>query len=709
MDAEAIYRQLLTQDPDNADALHLLGALAGQCGKPEPGIRLIRQAIALRPRYPEAVRNLAVLLAQAGRYDESLAAYQELREYWPESTDILADYANVLVMADRYDEAIPLLVEVLKLREDLPEVHRNLAIAYRKTGKIDLAIAEAAESVRLHPRYAEGHYEHGLALVAAGRLDEAIEEYRTAVSCKPTLEQAHLNLGKTLGDVGRTTEAIEVYELAVKIVPGSGDLYYNLAQLLRVEERFREAADAYNAAIRLKPDNAAGYAYLAMTLCRLNRTDEAEAAVQQARRLAPDTTITLIAQGEVALNKLDPATAIAYFRQATEKQPDDYDPWCRLGTALLSQGAFDEAARCFRKALELRPDLVSTYQNLARTGVSAVGDAEVAKLLQTLQNEDIAAEDRAGAEFALGKSADEANHYDEAFEHYINGNEIVKKARAARGVIYFPEKFTAMVDEMVDVYTPEYFQARRDWGDPSDIPVFIVGMPRSGTTLVHQIAASHQAVHGAGELTYIRDIAGSLGGNDAREAALGWTREKIRSNAEMHLARLRAMGPDALRIVDKLPENVIFLGLISVMYPNARVIFCRRDPRDTCLSNYFQNFTGILYSFDLANCGHHLVHTYRLMDHFLKVLPLKHMEMQYEELVADLEGQSRRLIDFLGLPWDPACLEFHRTDTGVLTASMWQVRQPVYSSSVGRWRKYEKFLGPMLEKLKGLPPGVMKD
>jgi hypothetical protein len=235
--------------------------------------------------------------------------------------------------------------------------------------------------------------------------------------------------------------------------------------------------------------------------------------------------------------------------------------------------------------------------------------------------------------------------------------------------------------------------------------VFIVGMPRSGTTLVEQIAASHPAVFGADELADIGRLAAALSQGDAANPIIGWDSNRIAQAAAAYLEHLKLLGPNASRVTDKMPGNVFQLGLIATLFPRARVIFCQRDPRDTCLSCYFQWFPSsrLLYTYDLADCAHQYLQTQRITAHWLKVLPLQMMEVQYEELVADQENQSRRLIDFLGLPWDPACLQFHKTRRTVTTASVWQVRQPMYNRSAGRWRNYQRHLGPLLEVLNSDP------
>jgi hypothetical protein len=230
--------------------------------------------------------------------------------------------------------------------------------------------------------------------------------------------------------------------------------------------------------------------------------------------------------------------------------------------------------------------------------------------------------------------------------------------------------------------------------------VFIVGMPRSGTTLVHQIAASHPLVHGAGELNNLAQVAESLdaAGEEFKEPSIYPPR--VRDAAWEYLWRLGALQPGAARVLDKMPGNLHLVAQIALMFPRARVILCRRDARDTCLSCYFQGFaSGNIFSFDLRDCGHYHVQNMRLMDHWLKAQPLRMLEVHYEDVTRDLEGQSRRLIDFLGLDWDSRCLEFHQAKTTVLTSSVWQVRQPIYQQSVGRWRHYESHLGPLIEAL----------
>jgi hypothetical protein len=313
------------------------------------------------------------------------------------------------------------------------------------------------------------------------------------------------------------------------------------------------------------------------------------------------------------------------------------------------------------------------------------------------------------AGFALGKLLDEAERFDEAFAAYAHANTLFRKDRAAAGEQYDAAKMRRTVDWIIECFTPAFFAERRGWGNLSELPVFIVGMPRSGTTLVEQIAASHPAVYGAGELRDVEKLSVGLADRNDRAAGWQWDAASTAAAANAHVERLRSLAGDggrgnAIRVTDKMPGNLLHLGLIACLFPKARVIVCRREPRDNCLSCFFQHFARKdphLYSYDLVDCGREYIEMDRLVDHWTGSPPLKMLELRYEELVADQEAQSRRLIDFLGLPWDPACLAFHRTKRTIVTASVWQVRQPIYARSVGRWRHYQSHLGPLLDVLAG--------
>jgi hypothetical protein len=308
--------------------------------------------------------------------------------------------------------------------------------------------------------------------------------------------------------------------------------------------------------------------------------------------------------------------------------------------------------------------------------------------------------ERVAAGFARAELLDRMDRFDEAFAGFAEANALARRGLIEAGRGYDAEGMRQRVDRLISQWTPDSLAALAEAGNESERPAFIVGMPRSGTSLVEQILASHSQVFGAGELSEIGRIAQQLPplSSDAGQLA-AWT-AAARSLGSAHLAHLEALGGGASRVVDKLPDNLLHLGLIATLFPRARVIFCERDPRDICLSNYFQLFAGgNPWSYDLAECGHRFRQVARLADHWRHVLPIAWLQVSYEALVGDLEGESRRMLEFLGLEWESACLEFHRTERVVVTQSTWQVRQKLSTRSVGRWGHYERHLGSLVSAL----------
>lgn len=330
---------------------------------------------------------------------------------------------------------------------------------------------------------------------------------------------------------------------------------------------------------------------------------------------------------------------------------------------------------------------------------------ELARLSAVVDDPASAPSQRVAAGYALGALLDKAGDYDAAFSRIATANRLTRDHQIAERKGFDRDAFQRQVDRLIAYYTPESFAVSRDWGDPSDLPVFIVGMPRSGTTLTEQIAASHPRVFGAGERRDIGRIGKLLEADGAVAGPASWDPAVVRREAVAHLDRLRAVAGGAARVTDKMPDNVLWLGAIAMLFPRARIILCRRDLRDVCLSCHFQSFNqGLAWTNDLDDCAARAIEVERLIRHWRAVLPLAMLELSYEALVADLEGESRRLIDFIGLPWDPSCLEFHTTERQVMTASLWQVRQPLYASSVGRWRHYRHQLAPLIARLAEVLP-----
>jgi tetratricopeptide (TPR) repeat protein len=377
--------------------------------------------------------------------------------------------------------------------------------------------------------------------------------------------------------------------------------------------------------------------------------------------------------------------------------------WLHDGYCKAALGRFAEAAESYRKALALKPSIEEARLALIQAGFREESRVEINHLQRVLEDPDREEFQRTAAAFALGKLFDDDGDYDAAFAAFATGNRLVRSSNEIKGRGFDRAADDAHVRGLIAMFSPSVFQVTAGLGSPSELPVFVVGMPRSGTTLVEQILSSHSDVVGAGELDDVASIAARLAGGRKHLPLYEWRRSDVTREATNYVKKLGDVGVTAWRVVDKMPGNMQWLGHIAVLFPRARVIICRRDPRDVCLSCYFQHFGDKLsWSTDLGDLAAYAQSFDRLAAHWRSALPIRMLEVQYEDLVNDLETGSRRIIDFLGLEWDPACLSFHETERTVMTASQWQVRQPLYTSSVGRWRLYRKHLGPLLDGLRGL-------
>lgn len=595
--------------------------------------------------------------------------------------------------AGRLDRAEALYRKALRKEPANPDALHLLGVIAAARGNSARAVQLIGKALLIVPDFADGHYNLGNALRTAGGVEEAVASYRRAIELRPDFAGAHTNLGVVLSEQGELAAAIASCERATALDPRNVEAQTNLGQVLRRAGRLDAAEGSLRRAAALDPGSAACQIDLGNLLVEQRRFREAAEYYQRASELNPalasarrGLATCLRAEGNIG-------AAIASYRDALARDPDDAATWNDLGRCHVALGHFDDAAQAFRRAVATDPNLADSYRNLANCRLLPADHPDMAQVAALAARADLPVEDRVGAYFAIAKVLDDAGRFNEAFAAYEQANRLYRTTMMPP---FDATELTREIDRIIRQFTPDFLAAVSTWGDPSELPVFIVGVPRSGTSLVEQIAASHSRVFGAGELRSVGKIASELGPPDAP-----WTPTRVRHAATVYLQKLHALAGGADRVIDKLPDNIFMLGVIAALYPAARVVFCRRDPRDVGLSCYFQKFSaGLLkFSYDLAECGYRIRETERLAEHWRRVLPLRWLDVQYESLVADVENESRRLIDFLGLEWEPACLDFHRTERTVQTASSWQVRQPLFQQSVGRWHNYTRHLGPLLEEL----------
>ena len=573
----------------------------------------------------------------------------------------------------RYREAERACRRAIELQPALSGAHNNLGLALEAQGKGVEAVAAFRQAVESDPKNILAFNSLGNGLRRLGRIDEALEAYRAGLATSPDHALTLANLGAALRAVGKRSEALAACRRAVEVAPGFAIGHNNLGNALKDSGDKAGAIGAYREAIRHDPNYAEPRANLGAIYFESGKMAEAEAAFNDA--LAQDAANPLAHNG--------------------------------LGVVLLATGRTEESAAAFRRAVALKPDYAEAYYNLTSAGPGAMGEAEVTALEATLASGTLVGADRYRLHFALGETLDGRGMAKKAFAHFVKANHLRRQELTDLGRSYKAQVNERMVDNLIRSFSADFFAGAPTSGEPSEKPVFIVGMPRSGTTLVEQIAASHPAVVGLGEAETIEPIIAQM----AKEARTSKSFPDCLAEldaagaaklAKVFLDRFEPSAGDAERIIDKTPFNFHFLGMIALLFPKARIIHCRRDPRDTGLSCYIQNFRAALpWTTDLAEIGQYWRAYDRLMTHWRSVLPIAMIDVVYEDLVADQEAQSRRLIDFLGLDWDDACLDFHRTKRVVRTASSAQVRRPLYASSVGRWQAYAAKLQPLIDALEG--------
>ncbi len=637
--AERFCGALLKTDPRAHAALHLQGLVDNRRGKAQRAARTLRKAIALAPREAAYHNNLGEVLRGAGDLPGSVASYRR----------------------------------AIELRPQYPEALSNLGIALMALGDVQAAEQALSTAIVMKPDLLNAHFNLGVLHAALGNRAKAEGAYRELLALDPANTDAWLNLGHLQEAGGELEEARRSYERAVHVDPGSARGHFSLGLMEQAQHRVGPAAGHLQRAVELDPQLGAAWTALGM----LYSDSPGPEAVERAQ---------------------------GCFRRALALDARDADALLGLASVSLALGDREQAIVLARRALRSRPDDVGAWAELARArAFAAADDPELATMRGRLDAPDLDDESRAALGFALGKAYGELGDAAAAFSCMEVANRAVRKTSD-----YRVEDSRLFMQGLRRVFSPDRLARAAPIARGAFTPVLIVGMPRSGTSLVEQILASHPEVYGGGELNHLNellrtrcnlrepgmespaDLACLEQMSDADFAALG----------QAYLTRLRAHSPDSPFITDKLPHNFLYLGMIRLGLPAARVIHCRRNAVDTCLSLYERSFLGYQpYAYDLRELGEYYRLYHALMASWGPVLGDFVLEVAYEELVRDQEGQTRRMLEFCGLDLDPRCLVFERTRRAVQTASMLQVRQPIYTSSIGRWQPFAPYLGPLLDAL----------
>ena len=670
--AQKVCAQIIEARPGNADAHNIHGVALNALGKPAEAIESLRRAVKLAPNAASIYANLGEVQRQAGQKKDAAKSLENAVKLDPKNAQALNNLGIIRYEEGKYEEAVDYYRRAIAVRPAMAEALNNLGNSLRMVGDIDGAMQAYQDALTHREKYPEAYNNLGTLLQQDKRLEEAEHALKKAIAQNPRYVEAHNNLAQLYFAQKKEVDALRILGEALKFAPNNPQTLLITARIQNRRSNYPAAEQATRAVLKSEPNNAEALVLLGQVLHETDRYDEALQMLEKAVNLAGES-------------------------------PEGLNFY---GVALKSVGRLDEAREYILKALKINDTMYGAYANLNDlvdfskdagdelfNRMDAIFDASPNKEIEPLLP----------LHFAYAKALEDRGQHEKALEHYIIGGKM-KRAQLE----YNEAETFGFFDAIREAFPKEVFANRKYAGIDDERPVFIIGMPRSGSTLVEQIVSSHPDIYGAGEVKYLSRALGQLRDRFPSLQKYPQMMEKITPAqldivAKNYLTALSNGAGDAKRITDKLLTNYFFVGLIHLLYPKAKFIHTARDPVDTCLSGFTKLFKDDMpHSYDLGELGRYYRKYQELMKHWEKVLPKGTLKtVVYENVVANTEKEAKALIEFLGLEWNDKCLEFHKSDRPVKTASVAQVRKPIYKTAVKRWKKYGDGLKPLADAIEG--------
>ncbi|MBL4691834.1 MAG: tetratricopeptide repeat protein [Magnetovibrio sp.] len=666
VDAEVLYQKVLKNNPKHAAALNMVGVIAYQGGHFEDAILQIQNSIDQQPNFADAYGNLGLVLAAVNRDQEAIERFQK----------------------------------AISLKPDYTAAHFNLGNVFLGMKNLEQAEKSFQNVVSLVPSHIDAYAKLGDVYVQSNLFEKALACFQWVVQRQPQNALMHYNIALASQQLGHYDEAISSYQSALRFDAENPRLYFNLACLLSNLGQTKAAIDNYQLAISKKSDFAEAYNNMGLCLEKLGMSDAAKVCFESVIAINPEISEAHNNLGLIVFDAGDLKTALKHYFIALKHDPKFMRAFNNIANVYKAMGERDQAFEYYRKTIELDPDIAEAHKNLALMKKHKEYDQDLENMESFFGRPGVSEDQKMHLAYGLGKAFDELHRYDEAFEYLAFGN---KTYRASYD--YNSQQDLDYFNHIKEVFNASLFETRKNMGCEDATPIFILGMPRSGTTLVEQILSSHPDVFGAGELRTLSQIIvkHQTQENIAKYPDVVKDIKDTNFNelGRQYVQAIRAHDPGVRFIINKMPGNFLYIGLIKLILPKAKIIHCKRSPEDTCLSIFRYHFSGLHeYAQDLKELGQYYNQYHDLMDHWHQHLPGFVYDIQYEDLIADQGGQTKALLDFCGLEWDDACLDFHKSKRAVSTASTEQVRRPIYKDSVQAWKHYEKQLAPLIEVLK---------
>lgn len=663
-DAETAVRGVLSLNDKNGEAVHLLGVVALQTGQITEAEKHFRDSIFINPANAESHMNLGIALNMLGRQDEGLASLELAAEIKPTSG----------------------------------QAHYNLAMAELGNGNADKALERMERAVRLEPKSTNMHTSLGGMLLQKGETEAGLKHFRRAVALSPNSAVARNNLGGAVQHTGDHEGAVAHFRKAQELDPEDSDPALNIANSFSAQRKTDEAIHMYEEVIEQTPDSIGGFNNYGLALRYQGRFSDSITALEQALEFAKPNARITSNLAETLSQSGRGSDALAVLRTHMEQAPDDGTA-NQIGQTLVALGDFDGAVDVYVDALAHNPKNLVALSALADLGDYELTDEQQATL-KSAASDDGPANEKVRAALALARWHDRRGEVADA------ALLLQSVAEIRRPIPSFDlESYNAKIAKIIDTFDADFFASRSEFGAPSDLPIFVVGAPRSGATLVEQIIGAHPDTHGTGELMDIFRLGQQLPhmiepGSEFPSCMTKLEVERAGEMAKTLVSRRQELAPNAKHIVDKSASYSQVLGLVKTMLPKAHLVYVTRDPMDQCLSLYFHDLAAKFpYASDLGTLGGHAKTFAQIMDHWKSVMDIH--TVAYEDLVTDPESAARGVIESCGLAWDPACLDFQSANGLVVSVTPWRVRQPIDASAVGHWKKYEALLGPLKEALGG--------
>ena len=656
--------------------------------------RIISSKTEAKDQFDEALAHLRAgdSVAAAAVCDEALNAY-------PRDANLLCLAARVHLSLQQFDVAQRHLDDAVRLHPDFAVAHDVVGDCLFAQGYAASAVRAYEQALRLDPTY-----------IGVLRKIERAKKLLQKAKNSPQSQQAtpsrrmafpeEIQKAEQLSKNGEAKKAEEIYRNILKRDPNHVEAARLLAGIAVDNKKFKDAEVFLRHAIAITPDYTRLWVDLANVLRELNNPQEALECATKVMELAPKMAESYLLYAGILGMTSRHQEAIEIYEKALAISPKKPGALCSMAHHLKTVGKQDEAIAAYRRCTEFKPDHAEAYWSLANLKTFQFDDAEIKTLYDLLDDDELPDESRVQINNALGLDRESRGDYDTAFSHYQQCNSLRRKTES-----YDPVETETRFDRIVEVFSKEFLDQRSGVGDPDPAPIFVVGLPRSGSTLIEQILASHSMVDGTHELTELTAAIKGLRRSPKKNSNFpdtlpGLSAEEWQDLGRNYVDSTRQYRSGAVHFIDKNPNNFTFVGLLRLALPNAKIINARRHPLDSCFGTYKQLFaSGQPFSYDFTDLGEYYLQYARLMEHWHQTVPGFMLDVQYEEVVQDLETQVRRILDYCGLPFEEACLRFHETDRAVKTASSEQVRRPIYSSSVNLWRNYESHIGELLDVL----------